>query len=193
MAGIPLPNRGRRHILPRLADAVEIEDADGEEDPAQEAAIEGEVLIAELAGPGRWSQAAFPQWFIHNFFHVLPDTGDVLRLFPVTEENGLGEVEEHRCGHKPGSGNWYFELGLAVAIGQYSPAPNRPIGVFHRIAHQTCRYTVLLPANNSYAFVSNFLTENRNRLNQTRGRLARTIVPAVELRNAWPVYWFFDE
>ena len=188
----PLPSRGRRHVLPRLVDEVEIEDNDGEEDPAQEAAIEGEVLIAELAGPGRWSQAAFPQWFIRNFFHVLPDTGDVLRLFPVTKENGLGEAEERECGHKRGSGNWHFELGLAVAIRDYSPAPNRPIGIFHRIDHQTCRYTVLVPANESYAVVSDFLAANRNRLDHTRSRLARTIVPAVELLDAWADNWFFE-
>ena len=51
------------------------------------------------------------------------------------------------AGNKRGSGNWHFELGLAVAIREYSPAPNRPIGIFHRIDHQICRYTVLVPAN----------------------------------------------
>ena len=63
----PLPRRGHRHVLPRLPDDVDVEDDDGEEEPAQEAELEGNVMIAELAGPGRWGQAAFPQWFINNF------------------------------------------------------------------------------------------------------------------------------
>ena len=92
--GDPLPRRGRRHALPRLADDGEVEDDDVDEEAAQEAGLHGDVLIAELVGPGRWGQAAFPQWFIDNFFQVLPGTGDTLRLLPVTQANGLESVRE---------------------------------------------------------------------------------------------------
>ncbi|MDE0380988.1 MAG: phospholipase D family protein [Rhodospirillales bacterium] len=188
----PLPRRRRRHRLPELADEVEIEDDDGEEEQAQEVELEGDVLIAELAGPGRWGQAAFPQWFIDNFFQVLPGTGDTLRLLPITEADGLGEEEERECGHKEGSRNWYYELGLATVVGAYPEQPPKPIGIFHRVGAQTCRYTILMPDNASYRPVADFLAENRNRLNRPRNELPRTIVPAVELRDAWPNNWFFD-
>ena len=188
----PLPRRGRRHALPRLADDVEVEDDDVAEEPAHEAGPDGEVLVAELAGPGRWGQAAFPQWFIDNFFQVLSDTGDTLRLLPVTEANGLGAAEERECGHKKGSRNWYYELGLAADIGAYSQQPPKPIGIFHRIGVQTCRYTILMPEDESYRLVADFLAENRKRLNRPGNELPRTIVPAVELSDAWPDNWFFD-
>ena len=63
-------------------------DPDSEVD--EKAAVEAPVLIAELTGPGRWAQTAFPEWFINNFFEVLPDTNDFLRLFPVTQGHGVG-------------------------------------------------------------------------------------------------------
>lgn len=188
----PLPRRGRGHVLPQMADDAGVEDDDGEEEAAQVGEPEGDVLIAELAGSRRWGQAAFPQWFIDNFFQVLPDTGDILHLLPVTEADGLGATEERQCGYKAGSKNWYYELGLAAGIGGYPQQPPKPIGIFHRIGAQTCRYTILMPDEASYQPVADFLARNRNRLNRPRNELPRTIVSTVELRNAWPNNWFFD-
>ena len=147
------------------------------------------VLIAELVGPGRWSQSAFPKWFIRNFFGVLPNSSDVLHLWPVTESDGVGAAEKVECGFKPGSTNWYFELGLATQIGAYPQAAGKPIGVFHRTAHQTCRYTILMPDDESYARVEACLAANR--LDRPSNELRRAIVPAEVLRNAWPDNWFF--
>ena len=154
--------------------------------------LDAPVLIAELAGPGRWGQAAFPEWFIHNFFEVLPDTGDVLHLWPVTQADGVGAVEEPVCGFKAGSRNWYYELGLAAAIGAYPQQPSKPIGVFHRIGHEICRYAILMPDDESYPHVAGCLAANRNRLNRPGNELPRTIVPSVVLRDAWPGNWFFE-
>ena len=188
----PLPRRGRRHALPSVADGSKGEDDYIEKEPAKEPGPEGDVLIAELAGPGRWGQAAFPQWFINNFFQVLPGTGDALRLLPVTQASGVGVAEERPCGHKEGSRNWYYELGLAAAIGAYPQQPPKPIGIFHRIGDRSCRYTILMPDDESYPTVADFLAANRDRLNRRHNELPRTIVPAVELRNAWPDNWFFE-
>ena len=188
----PLPRRGRRHDLPPMPDRVTEDDEDIEDEPEEEPEIDGRVLVAELAGPGRWGQAAFPQWFIDNFFKVLPNTGDVLRLWPVTEAGGVGGEEEARCGYKGGSKNWYYELGLAVAIGAYPQQSPKPIGVFHLIGHQTCRYTILMPDDESYPNVAGCLAANRHLINRPRNELSRTIVPAAVLRNAWPGNWFFE-
>ncbi len=190
--GDPLPRRDRRHALPPMPDRDRKEDDDIEEEPTEELEFDGPVLIAELAGGGRWGQAAFPEWFIHNFFGVLPDTSDVLRLWPVTQADGVGRAEEARCGYKGKSKNWYYELGLAAAIGAYPQPPHKPIGVFHHIDYQTCRYTILMPDDESYPTVADFLAANRDRLNRPHNELPRTIVPAVELRNAWPDNWFFE-
>ncbi len=183
----PFPRRGRRHVLPPIPNGGR-----EEEDQIDGKHLEEPVLIAELAGPGRWGQAAFPEWFINNFFEVLPNTGDVLRLWPVTQTDGVGPAEERPCGHKGGSRNWYYELGLAAEIGAYPQQPPKPIVIFHRISDQTCRYTILMPDDQSYPHVADFLAANRHRLNRPRNQLPRTIVPAVELRNAWPDNWFFD-
>ncbi|MDE0623434.1 MAG: phospholipase D family protein [Bryobacterales bacterium] len=184
----PLPHRGPHHDLPAMPSRVRgIED-----EVAEEPEIDGDVLIAALAGPGRWGQAAFPKWFIDNFFKVQPHTGDVLRLRPVTEAGGVGAEEEASCGHKAGSHNWYYELGLARTVGAYPPAPHKPLGVFHRIGHQTCRYTILMPGDESYPDVSACLAANRHLLNRPRKQLPRTIVPAAVLWNAWPSNWFFE-
>lgn len=174
----PLPHRGPRHAIPAM--------------PTLVPEIDGDVLIAELAGPGRWGQAAFPEWFIDNFFEVLPHTGDVLRLRPVTEAGGAGAEEQAPCGYKAGSKNWYYELGLARTIGAYPPPPHKPIGVFHRIGHQTCRYTILMPGDESYPDVSACLAANRDLLNRPKNQLPRTIVSAEVLWNAWPSNWFFE-
>lgn len=180
-ANEPFPRRGHRHTLPPMPDGGNEVDDDV-----------GDVLIAELAGPGRWGQAAFPEWFINKFFEVLPNTGEVLRLWPVTQDAGVGAAEATACGYKPGSKNWYYELGLAAAIGVYPQPPRKPIGVFHRIGRQKVRYTILMPEDESYAPVSGCLAANRGQLRRPRNELPRTIVPAVVLQDAWPSNWFFE-
>ena len=180
-ANEPFPRRVRRHRIPP-APGTDTQAVTETED----------VLIAKLAGPGRWGQAAFPQWFINNFFAVLPNTGDVLRLWPVTQANRTGAVENTPCGYKAGSKNWYYELGLAAAIGAYPQPPDKPIAVFHRIRRQTFRYTILMPDDESYPLVSGCLDENRNQLGRPGNELPRTIVPAVVLSDAWPDSWFFE-
>lgn len=184
-----LPRRGRRHLLPPNRDFGEEEDDDIDEVPADEPEVEDLVLIAELPGGRRWSQAAFPKRFTDDFFQVRAGTDDVLRLWPVTQARGVGPEARVPCGYK-GSSNWYYELGLAAALGDYPPRPAKPIGVFHRIAHQSCRYTVLMPDDASYPAVSGCLEANlRNR----RGNELRraTVAPHV-LRDAWPDSWFFE-
>ena len=181
-ANEPFPRRGRHHRLPPTLGVGREEDNDT-----------ADVLIAKLAGPGRWGQAAFPQWFITNFFGVLPNTDDVLHLSPVTQAAGVGAAEQAACGYKAGSKNWYYELGLAAAIGAYPQAPLKPIGVFHRIRPHTFRYAILMPDDESYEQVSGCLEANRDRLGRPRNELARAIVPAAVLRDAWPGNWFFED
>lgn len=188
--GERLPRRGRRHLLPPLPDRGDEEGDDADDGPEEGSQVEGPVLIAELAGPGRWGQAAFPQRFVDDFFQVQPGTGDALRLVPVTQAAGEGREERAACGHKAGSRNWYYELGLAAAIGRYPRPPSKPIGVFHRIAHQTCRYTILMPNDGAYPLVADCLAANRP--NRRRNELPRAIVPAQVLQNAWPDNWFFE-
>lgn len=185
------PRRSRHHDLPLMPDRGREEDDAIDAEALPVAGFEDTVLIAELAGPGRWGQAAFPEWFINNFFQVLPNTDDVLRLWPVTQSDGVGAVEEAACGFKPGSKNWYYELGLAAATGTYPQPPAKPIGVFFRIGHQTFRYTILMPDDESYPYVADCLAANRNRLNRPHNELPRTIVSAELLRTAWPENWFF--
>ena len=188
----PLPRRRRLYDLPQVLDHGGDKDDAINDLPQEEPGFDQPVLIAQLAGPGRWSQAAFPEWFVNNFFKVLPNTGDVLRLWPVTRQDGVGPAEEIICGFKKGSKNWYYELGLATRIGAYPQTPNKPIGVFHRVDSQACRYTIVLPDDELYPFLAGFLEDNRYRIGRPKSELARTIVSAEELPNAWFGGWFFE-
>ena len=185
-----LARRRRRHPLPPLPDVDGGDGAQGEDESegAADVDVDGRVLIAELVGPGRWSQSAFPKWFIDNFFEVQPD-GDLLRLVPVTRE-GVGPADTVVCGYKD-SKNWYYELRLANIVGAY-PSGAKPIGVFHRIAPKTCRYTIMMPADAAYAEVSDCLADNLYRLNRPKNQLRRTIIPAQELADTWAETWFFE-
>ena len=180
-----LARRGRRHALPSLPDS---DGEDGEQESESDAELDGDVLVAELAGPGRWSQAAFPKWFIDNFFEVQPGE-DRLRLVPVTQ-TGVGPADTVACGYKD-SKNWYYELRLANSVGEYTRDP-KPIGVFHRIAPQTCRYTIIMPGDEAYPDVSGCLAANLYLLDRPRNQLPRTIMPAQVLADAWGESWFFD-
>ena len=183
-----LARRGRRHALPSLPDLDGGEGEDGEQEGEGEAGLDGDVLVAELAGPGRWSQAAFPKWFIDNFFEVEPGE-DRLRLVPVTQ-TGVGSADSVACGYKD-SKNWYYELRLANSVGEYPHGP-KPIGVFHRIAPQTCRYTIIMPDDEAYPEVSGCLAANLYRLDRPKNQLPRTIMPAQVLADAWADDWFFE-
>ena len=190
-----LARRLRRYSLPPLRDSLPpLRDADMDQDYGvekggeDEAELGGDVLVAELAGPGRWSQAAFPKWFIDNFFEVQPGE-DRLRLVPVTRA-GAGPPDSVSCGYKD-SKNWYYELRLANSVGEYTRNP-KPIGVFHRTAPKVCRYTIIMPNDAAYPDVSGCLAANRYRLDRPRNQLPRTIMPAEVLADAWGERWFFD-
>lgn len=186
---VDLPRRRPRHSLPSMPDSTVLRESRVGSPPSGQLAVTGDVLIAELTGSDRWAQSAFPRWFTRHFFAVLEDTGDVLRLLPVTEGSGVGQEELRQCIHK-GSGNWTYELGLAV--GPYPRPPElRPLGIFHRIGHQTCRYTILRSTSESYSALNRFLGENLDRIPR-HGGLRRTIVSADELWDASSFRWFFE-
>ena len=190
LGGALVSRRGEvLYPLASLLDRGDVGDG-AHDDPTEEPHVDDYVLIAELVGPGRWSQSAFPQRYIDEFFQVQPNTDDVLRLLPVTEENGVGEEGHVVCGYK-GSRNWYYELGLAARIGRYPRPPLKPIGVFHRIAYQTCRYTILMPNDAAYQIVADCLSDNLS--NRRGNELPRVIVSAQILQNAWPDNWFFRD
>ena len=184
--GGKLPRRRRRHRLPPILDPGR----DDDDEQIEESEVENLVLIAELAGPGRWGQAVFPKRFVDDFFQVQPGTDDRLHLRPVTDAGEVGQEVAVPCGYK-GSRNWYYELGLAATIHAYPPEPLKPIGVFHRIAHQTCRYTILMPGGESYRVVADCLRENRPE--DQGNELSRTIVPLHVLEAAWPNNRFFGD
>ena len=176
------------HDLPALADVDAEEGEGGEQEDGGETTLDGDVLVAELAGSARWGQAAFPKWFIDNFFKVQPGE-ERLRLVPVTK-TGVGSAESVACRHKKSS-NWCYELRLAKAAGSYPSDPPKPIGVFHRIAHQTCRYAIIMPNEEAYAEVSNCLAANVHLTPRPKNELPRAIMPAQVLADAWTDDWFF--
>ena len=183
-ADVDLSRRHARHVLPAAPTPGTDQDDRVEATPSAEYPVAGEVLIAELTGPKRWTQSAFPRWCIQEFFQV--GDNDTLVLWPVRQRSGTGAREQAVCIFKKNSVNWCFELGLAVERGRY-PSP-KPIGVFHRIAPQTFRYTILFPEDEAYSHVARCLGKHA----PPRGnQLPRAVLPTTVLRDAWPQEWFF--
>ncbi len=184
-----LARRRSAFVVPRPA-GVSVNGGTQSESDSDWNAPQGNVLVAELSGPGRWSQAAFPKWFIDNFFEVQP--GDErLRLLSVTKA-GVGELEMVACGHKPGSKNWYYELKLATEIGGYPRLNQKPIGLFLRIEPQSFRYTIIMPDSDVYPLIARCLAENLYRVNRPNNENGRTIISVDTLQAAWPDNWFLE-
>lgn len=149
--------------------------------PREIAQVDGAVLVAQMAGPGRWSQAAFPKWLIDNFFEVQPHSAEKLTLWPIRWSGKVGASEERACGSK-GSDNWYYELGLARDL-DWPANGKRPIGLFHRRGRQEFDYMIVMPHDDDYGTIASFLKAAEK---IPSGTLPRAIVTSAALNAAWP-------
>ena len=140
------------------------------------------VLVSEIGGPGRWSQASFSKKIFDEFFgagqiHLTHINADGT----VTSEIANPIVKE--------SSNYCYELG-AAANRNYPPLTDgRPIGVFLSLEEQQFQYQLVMPSDPDHAILDGLLAAHW----KGSARLMRRVTIDLQtLLNAWPTAPFLS-
>ena len=133
------------------------------------------VLVAEIPGPGRWSQAAFTFEVFNNFFG-----GDTINLTHFNSDGSTSFESAKPIVKK--SSNYCYELGAAVGARYPDKTEGRPIGVFVRLMSGDFQYRLLLPSDQDYEVLENLLDDLWEGSAQ---QLRRIIVDLGTLQSRW--------
>ena len=147
-----------------------------EEEDGDVPSVNYPVLVAEIPGAGRWTQASFSQDVFSNFFGA--------GVIGLTYMNAQGQaIHETRNPVTKGSSNYCYELAAARGLNYPDKNVGRPIGVFLRFESGQFQYVIVMPRDPGYAMLATFLT---SRLGEP-GRLMRRETTDLEsLLGAWP-------
>lgn len=150
-------------------------------DKVAPAAIRRRVLVAALPrAANRWNQANFNLDTFTNFFMAVPGEVHRISLRHVGADGVLGG-HESRPSVAVKSRNFRFELDAARGL-KY-PDEGRPIAVFVELSLRTFRYRLLMPDDDSYQQVADFLnTEFTGNPNH----LKRVVRDIALVKAAWP-------
>lgn len=139
-----------------------------------------DVLISEVAGPGRWGQFSVTFDVVRKFFETEPDEPYQIRIRHVTSSGTL-QAEERPAVIFKRSKNWAFEIGAASEIG-YPGTSKRPIVVFLKTKSGAFLYRLLMPGDRAYVLITNYLLKN---FRGPANRLRRVVLSAAELKSIW--------
>ena len=134
------------------------------------------VLIAEIPGPGRWSQASFSRNVFFEFFGAGP-----INLNYIDAHGTLIHETENPIVKK--SSNYCYELGAAAGLEYPSGNVGRPISVFLRIGPQQFQYKLVMPSDPDYPLLVMFLANNWS---GPAGRMRRVTTDLDTLLGIWP-------
>ena len=134
------------------------------------------VLVAEIPGPGRWTQVSFSKEVFHGFF------GAGTIGLEYTDANGTLKHETASAIVKKSS-NYCYELGAAMGLGYPSVSDGRPIGVFLRLELQQFRYGLVMPSDPGHTILDSFLAE---KWTGPAGRMRRVVTDLETLLEIWP-------
>jgi hypothetical protein len=143
-----------------------------------------DVLISEVAGPGRWGQFNAPFDIVRDYFRTTPRAKYDLRLQHVNSAGNAQREERPAVIYKANSRNWAFEIGAAQSL-KFPGKTKRPIAVFVRQPGKgnDFLYRLLLPGDSGYDQVAKYLAVyGRRPANQLR----REILTIAELKSLWP-------
>lgn len=120
--------------------------------------IENTVLIAEIPKAGnRWKQANFSQAVFEDFFGATRgDNSYKIKLTNIKKDGTLGEVTESQSVTVL-SKNYRFELRCDETNQPYPSGTDRPIGLFLKEDEQNYMYQVLMPYNDNYSKIKEYL------------------------------------
>lgn len=134
------------------------------------------VLVAEIPGPGRWTQASFSKDVFSNFFG-----GGTIGL---TYLNAQGEaIHGTKNPIEKGSSNYCYELAAARGLSYPDKSVGRPIGLFLRFEPGQFQYVIVMPHDPNHTTLATFLT---NRWDGPTGRMRRVTTDLEDLLGAWP-------
>jgi HKD family nuclease len=120
--------------------------------------IDSAVLIAEIPKSGnRWKQANFSQNVFEDFFGVTKgDNSYKVKLTNIKKDGTLGEVTESQS-VTVSSKNYRFELRCDETNLPYPSGNDRPIGLFVKEDAQNYMYQVLMPSDDAYKKIKDYL------------------------------------
>jgi Protein of unknown function (DUF2442) len=140
-----------------------------------------DVLISEVAGPGRWGQFSATFDIVRSFFETEPTEPYEIRLRHVTSTGTLEGPERPVVLYKR-SRNWAFEIRAAGDLA-YPGKGRRPIVTFLRSGPGTFLYHLLMPGDANHDLMDKYLSKN---FSGPSNRLRRVMLSAAELKSVWP-------
>ena len=139
--------------------------------------IDNAVLIAEIPKAGsRWKQANFSQDVFEDFFGATKgDNSYKVKLTNIKKDGSLGEVTESQSVTVK-SKNYRFELRCDETNLPYPSGDDRPIGLFVKEDAQNYMYQVLMPSDDAYKKIKDYLyletANQKGRKDQMRRHIA---------------------
>lgn len=130
------------------------------------------VLISEVAGPGRWSQFNLRLDWIPTFFGASADQAKTVPLCTLDAHGNILSQCTQTAMYKPNSRNWAFEIPGASEL-DYPGKAHRPILVIAQSNLGYYPFELVMPTENPYIAVASFLVANRQ---TPANHLARCIV-----------------
>ncbi|MGD9569445.1 MAG: phospholipase D family protein [Sedimentibacter sp.] len=136
-------------------------DSSEDEIDAWEFETNSRVLAAEIP-KNRWGQAGFHKETIRDFYKVniesFRETLVILRK--ILPDGTANEIENRIIKYKKASKNYYFEI-TTPENSAYPESGQRPVIIFVEIALRTYLYMLLMPEDENYSELSDYLISNR--------------------------------
>ncbi|MBR6937196.1 MAG: phospholipase D family protein [Prevotella sp.] len=149
--------------------------------------IDSTVLIAEIPKAGsRWKQANFSQDVFEDFFGATKgDNSYKINLTNIKKDGTLGEVTESQSVTVQ-SKNYRFELRCDETNLPYPSGNDRPIGLFVKEDAQNYMYQVLMPSDDSYRKIKDYLYMETANQKGRKGLMRRHIVDVEAIHALYP-------
>ena len=132
-----------------------------------------DVLISEVAGEGRWSQFNLKLDWVKMFFGSPPEELNMVSLCSLNSNGNIGSKYDQRAIFKQNSRNWAFEIPDANEL-DYPGIQERPILALSQRLDNLFSFELLMPADQAYESVSDFLKKNRSTPERELSRVITT-------------------
>ena len=144
--------------------------------------VDEDVLIAEIGGGPRWKQVNFPVQIFESFFGAERGNNNYsINLMNIAKDGTLGAVEKRQAVSVK-SRNYRFEINCSETAGSY-PNNGRPISLFIKIDSSNFLYQVLLPGDNCFDKVRDYLYSETT---SAKRELKRAVVHIEAIHAIYP-------
>lgn len=149
--------------------------------------ISNAVLIAEIPNAGsRWKQANFSQDIFEKFFGAKAGNNSYkIKLTNIKKDGTLGEVVKSQSVTVK-SKNYRFELRCDETNQPYPSGEKRPIGLFIKEDAQDFMYQVLMPSDNIYEKIKDYLYRETEEQKGREGQMRRYIADVEAIHALYP-------